>query len=61
MIIENIKDKQRLGVLSAELLRRICLVLLKEFGVEFDITGLVDTMDVSEGRCDAEVGADRVQ
>ena len=42
----------------AVLLLDVCLMFAKEFWMEFDVTRLVDTMDVAKASSDAEVGGD---
>jgi len=55
------KDSQRLGVGLANLLSSVLLVVTEEFGPEGDVSGLVDTVNVSETGGNGEVGGDGVQ
>jgi hypothetical protein len=52
---------QRLGVGLANLLSSVLLVVTKEFGSESDVSGLVDTVNISETGSDGEVGGDGVE
>ena len=54
--VEDEEEGLLLG--GANLLLGEGLVLAKELGVELDVTGLVDTVDVSETGGDREVGRD---
>jgi len=61
---ENANSKlhsQRLGVGLADLLSGVLLVVTEELGPESDVSGLVDTVDVSETSGNGEVGGDGVQ
>jgi hypothetical protein len=49
--VENEVDG--LGLLETLLLLDILLVLLEELGAELDVTGLVDTVDVTESSSNA--------
>lgn len=51
-------EVERLCNLATELLGRVLLVLAQEAGLQLDIAGLVDTVHVSEGSSNGEVGAD---
>jgi hypothetical protein len=51
------KDQQRFGILSVKFLFSIFLMFAEEFGVETDVAGFVDTMDISEACGDGEVRA----
>lgn len=51
-------EEDRLVLLGAESLLDVGLVLGEQLGVETDVTGLVDTVDVTETSGDGEVGAD---
>lgn len=52
---------QWLGGFTSQFLAHMLLVLTQKFGVKFDISGLVNTMDVSESSGDTEVWADGIQ
>lgn len=52
---------QRLGHLAANLLRGVFLVLDEKFRPQANITRLVDTVNISEGGSNTEVGTDRVK
>jgi hypothetical protein len=52
---------QRLGVGLANLLSSVLLVVTKEFGSESDVSGLVDTVNISETGGNGEVGGDGVE
>jgi hypothetical protein len=52
---------QRLGVGLANLLSGVLLVVTEEFGSEGDVSGLVDTVNVSETGGNGEVGRDGVE
>ena len=43
---------------GAGLLLDVLLVLLEEAGLELDVAGLVDTVNVTESSSDGEVGGD---
>jgi hypothetical protein len=49
-------QEQRLLLLRADLLLGVGLVLAQELGVQLDVAGLVDTVDVPEASGDGEVG-----
>ena len=49
---------QRFRIFAVEFLFCVFLVFSEEFGVETDVAGFVYAMDVSEARCDGEVGSD---
>jgi hypothetical protein len=49
---------QRFLVFALELFAGVLLVFVEEFGVETDVAGFVDTVDVSETSSDGEVGPD---
>lgn len=51
-------EEDGLVLLGADLLLDEGLVLAEEFGVETDVSGLVDTVDVTESSGNGEVGAD---
>jgi hypothetical protein len=51
-------EEDGLGRLGAGLLGDVLLVLGEELGVELDVAGLVDTVDVTEASGNGEVGAD---
>lgn len=51
-------EEDGLGVVSGKLLLDVELVLLEELGVELDVAGLVDTVDVTEGSGNGEVRRD---
>jgi hypothetical protein len=51
-------EEERLLVTVLELLGHVGLVLAKDLGLELDVSGLVDTVDVSESGGDGEVGGD---
>ena len=51
-------EEEGLLLSIGELLLGVELVLVEEFGVKADVSGLVDTMDVAKGGGDGEVGAD---
>ena len=50
-------DQQRFGVFSVKFLFSILLMFAEEFGVETDVAGFVDTVDISEACGDGEVRA----
>ena len=53
------EDKEdRLLLLSLDLLLDVFLVLLEQDGLELNVSGLVDTVDVTETGGDGEVGGD---
>jgi hypothetical protein len=54
--VEN--EEYRLVFFCAILLLDICLMLAEKFGMELDVTRLVDTMDVTKASSNAEVGRD---
>ena len=49
-------EEERLLLRSTNLLLGVGLVLAEELGVEFDVAGLVDTMDIAEASGNGEVG-----
>jgi hypothetical protein len=51
-------EEDGLVILGASLLLDVLLVLGEETGLELDVTGLVDTVDVTEASGDGEVGRD---
>jgi hypothetical protein len=51
-------EEDRLVLLGAGLLLDVGLVLGEEFGVEADIAGLVDTVNIAETSSNGEVGGD---
>ena len=58
---ERTNHSQRLGVGLANLVGSVLLVVTEELGSESDVSGLVDTVDVSETGSDGEVGRDGVE
>ena len=54
-------NSQRLGVGLANLLSSVLLVVTEELGPEGNVSGLVDTVNVSETGSDGEVGRDGVE
>lgn len=55
----TVEDKEnRLVLLGLDLLLDVVLVLLEENGLELDVSGLVDTVDVTEAGSDGEVRGD---
>lgn len=51
-------EEDGLVLLGAGLLLDVCLVTREQLGVQTDVTGLVDTVDVTETSGNGEVGAD---
>lgn len=57
-MVERGEHLQRLGVGLVDLLGSVFLVVAQELGTEDDVSGLVDTVDVTESGGDGEVGGD---
>lgn len=51
-------EEDRLVLVGANLLLDVSLVLLEKLGVELDVAGLVDTVDITETSGNGEVRAD---
>lgn len=49
---------QRLVVFALEFFAGVLLVFVEEFGVETDVAGFIDPVDVTETSGDGEVGSD---
>lgn len=65
-MFEKVNDRgkshtQGLGGCTIQLLTDVFLVFTQKIRLKFDITRLVNTVDVSKGSSDAEVGADGAQ
>ena len=52
------EDKEEGLFLSVELALGIDLMLVEELGMETNVSGLVDTVDIAKRRSNGEVGAD---
>ena len=52
-------EEDRLVLLGADLVLDVSLVLLEKLGVELNVAGLVDTVDITETSGNREVRADR--
>jgi hypothetical protein len=57
-LVPQLSDSQGLLVSVGQLLSSVLLVLSENLGSELDVTGLVDTVNVSESGGDGEVGGD---
>ena len=55
------EHKQGLSRRTTKLVARVCLVLPKQFGLQFHVSWLVYAVHIAEGSRDAEIGADWTQ